>query len=99
MSANRWRASELETEDIFELPGRHVLSLIDPSLTGGLLSYANAAQTAPTSQGTATSNPLFGQGLSSATSAAQSAQSAPNGGTVQNVASQNSTGLANTSGL
>ena len=90
---------QLENQEVFELPARAVLSLIDPSLTGGLLSYASATQSAPTTQGSAASNPLFGQGLSTVTSATQTAHTAPNGGTVQNVGSPSSTGLANTTGL
>jgi hypothetical protein len=90
--------SELENQEVFELPPRPVLSLIDPSLTNGLLSYANASQSTPTTQGSTTSNPLFGHGLSTVTSAAQTAHTAPNGGTIQN-GSPSSTGLANTSGL
>lgn len=89
---------EVDLDDVLELPGRQVLSLIDPSLTNGLTSYANAAQAAPTTQGTATSSPLYSQGLLAATGAAQTAHTAPTGSTVQNLNSANSTGLANTSG-
>jgi hypothetical protein len=92
------RRNQLESEDVFELPGRHVLTLIDPSLTGGLLSYANAAQSAPTTQGGATSSPLYTQGLSAVSGAAQTAHTAQSGGTVQNFNSSNSSGLATTSG-
>jgi hypothetical protein len=89
---------DFDLDGFFELPERQVLSLIDPSLTNGLLSYANAAQTAPTTQGGVTSTPLYGQGLLTAAGAAQTAHSAPNGGTVQNLDSPNSSGLATTSG-
>jgi hypothetical protein len=78
---------DLELEATFELPARHVLSLVGPSLSDGLLSYANAAQTTPTSQGSATSSPLYGQALSTATGT-------PNGATVQNVDSPTSSGVA-----
>jgi hypothetical protein len=90
----RWLA-DLDAEDAFELPRREVLSLISPSLTDGVLSYANAVQNTPTSQGTtSTSDPLVGQGVSTVTSAAQNTPSAPNGATVQNLDSPNSTGIA-----
>src|SRR5205807_4959874 len=92
---------ELEPGEAFELPPRHVLSLISPTNTDGLMSYANAAQNTPTSQGTtgsnATSSPLYTQGLSAVTGAAQSAPSTPNGATVQNLDSPNSSGVATTS--
>ena len=92
---------DLEPDDAFELPPRHVLSLISPTITDGLVSYANAAQNTPTSQGTtgsnATSSPLYTQGLSAVTGAAQSAPSTPNGATVQNLDSPNSSGVATTS--
>jgi hypothetical protein len=87
-----------DAEDAFELPWREVMSLVGPSLPGGVLSFANAAQTAPTTQSPSTSdptsNPLFSQGLSTVTGAAQSTPSAPNGATVQNFASPNSSGIA-----
>jgi hypothetical protein len=93
---------DLDPGDALELPPRHVLSLISPTITDGLLSYANAAQNSPpTSQGVtgsnATSNPLFSQGLSTVNNAAQSAPSTPNGATVQNLNSPNSSGVATTS--
>jgi hypothetical protein len=86
----------IDAEEAFELPWRQVLSLISPSLTDGVLSYANAAQSnGPTSTGTtSTSNPLVSQGVSTVASAAQNAPSAPNGATVQNFDSPNSSGLA-----
>jgi hypothetical protein len=86
----------MDTENAFELPCREVLSLVGPSLADGVLSYANAAQTSgPTSQGTtSTSNPLVSQGVSTVTSAAQSTPTAPNGATVQNFDSPNSSGIA-----
>jgi hypothetical protein len=87
--------ADLYAEDAFELPRREVLSLISPSLTDGVLSYANAVQNTPTSQGTtSTSNPLVGQGVSTVTSAAQNTPSAPNGATVQNLDSPSSSGIA-----
>ena len=81
-------------EAMFELPPRHVLSLVGPSLSDGLLSYANASQTAPTTQGSATSSPLFTQGMSTVNGAAQAAPGTPNGATVQNVDSPTSSGVA-----
>lgn len=84
----------VDTEDAFELPWREVMSLVGPSLPDGVLSFANAAQNAPTTQGSATSNPLFSQGLSTVTGAAQNAPTAPNGATVQNFDSPNSSGIA-----
>src|SRR4051812_2318546 len=89
-------SAELDAQDAFELPRREVLSLIGPSLADGVLSYANAAQSnGPTSQGsTSTSNPLVSQGVSTVTSAAQTTPSAPNGATVQNLDSPNSSGIA-----
>jgi hypothetical protein len=86
----------VDAEEAFELPWRQVLSLISPSLTDGVLSYANAAQSnGPTSQGTtSTSNPLVSQGVSTVTSAAQNTPSVPNGATVQNFDSPNSAGIA-----
>ena len=65
---------DFELEAIFELPSRHVLSLVGPSLSDGLLSYANASQTAPTTQGSATSSPLYTQGLSTVAGTAQAAR-------------------------
>lgn len=85
-----------EPGDVFELPARLVLSLVDPTVGSGLLSYANAAQNAPVSQGSATSSPLYTQGLSTVTGAAQTAPTATNGATVQNVNSPNSFGSATT---
>jgi hypothetical protein len=96
MTEAQTHPSELEMEDTFELPPRHVLSLISPTLTDGVLSYANAAQTTPTTQGSATSSPLYTQGLSTVTGAAQSAPTAPNGATVQNLDSPTSSGIATT---
>ena len=87
--------ADLDSEGAFELPRREVLSLISPSLTDGVLSYANAVQNTPTSQGTtSTSNPPVGQGVSTVTSAAQNTPSVPNGATVQNLDSPNSSGIA-----
>ena len=86
----------LDAEEAFELPGRHVLSLISPSLTDGVLSYANATQATPVTQGSATSNPLVSQGVSTVTGAANSTPSAPNGATVQNLDSPTSSGFAST---
>jgi hypothetical protein len=88
--------ADMDTENAFELPCREVLSLVGPSLADGVLSYANAAQTnGPMSQGTtSTSNPLVSQGVSTVTSAAQSTPTAPNGATVQNFDSPNSSGIA-----
>jgi hypothetical protein len=84
--------------DTFELPDREVLSLIGAPMADGILSYAEATQSAPTTQTASTaSNPLFGQGLTTVTDAAQNAPSAPGGATVQNVNSPNSTGIASTS--
>lgn len=88
--------SEVDAE-AFELPDRHLLTLIDPSIANGLLSYANASQTSPTTQGSATSSPLYSQGLSAASGAAQSAHGAPNGPTIQNLNSPSSSGTATTS--
>jgi hypothetical protein len=90
------RQPEFDKQHALELPGRYALSLIDPSLTNGLMSYANAAQTTPTTQGGATSSPLFTNGLSAVGSAAQGAQSTPSGSTVQNLNSVNSSGIATT---
>ena|SRR5215216_1210915 len=87
-----------DSADVFELPGRHVLSLISPDLTNGMLSYANASQSAPTTQGNATSSPLYTQGLSTVGGLAQAAPGTPAGPTVQNVDSAGSTGTATTSG-
>lgn len=88
-------SSRADTEDAFELPSREVLSLVGPSLSNGVLSFANATQNTPTSQGTtSTSNPLVSQGVSTVTSAAQTTPSAPNGATVQNFDSPNSSGIA-----
>jgi hypothetical protein len=87
-------STRADAEDAFELPWREVMSLVGPSLTDGVLSFANAAQNAPTTQGPATSNPLFSQGVSTVTSAAQNTPSAPNGATVQNLDSPNSSGIA-----
>jgi hypothetical protein len=89
---------EIDPGEAFELPGRHVLSLINPALTDGVLAYANAAQSTPTTQDSATSSPLYAQGLTTVTSAAQAAPSAPNGASVQNVDSPTSSGTATTSG-
>ena len=88
--------ADMDTENAFELPCREVLSLVGPSLADGVLSYASAAQSnGATSQGTtSTSNPLVPQGVSTVTSAAQNTPAAPNGATVQNLDSPNSSGIA-----
>jgi hypothetical protein len=90
----RWLA-EPDAEEAFELPHREVLSLISPSLADGVLSYASAVQNTPTGQATtSTSNPPVGEGVSTVTSAAQNTPSVPNGATVQNLDSPNSSGIA-----
>ena len=89
---------DLEPEGAFELPERHVLSLISPTLSDGVLSYANAAQTTPTADGSAKSGLLYSQSLSAVSSAAQAAPSTPNGATVENLDSPTSSGIATTSG-
>ena len=85
---------DFELEAMFEHPPRHVLSLVGPSLSDGLLSYANASQAAPTTQGGATSSPLYTQGLSTVAGTAQAAPGTPNGASVQNVDSPTSSGVA-----
>ncbi len=40
-----WAPGELETQEVFELPDREVLTLVDPSLTNGALSYLSGLPT------------------------------------------------------
>ncbi len=80
---------------VFSHTGRRTLLRLRRN---GVLSYANAAQTTPTTQGSATSSPLYSQGLSTVTGAAQAAPTVPNGARVQNLGSPNSSGIATTSG-
>ena len=98
----------LDAEHLAELPARHALSpLVDPSLTGGLMTYAGGGL--PTSPDTGTTTPTTvdptaapttasvpTQSIASAVEAAQSAGAQGDGATAQNVNSPNSSAFAST---
>lgn len=84
-------ARELSRHAVVELPPRFALSLVDPS---SFLSYANATQTAPVSQGTTSTDPLLGSAMGKLSDASAAAASSPAGATAQNVDSPGSTSFA-----
>jgi hypothetical protein len=85
-----YRFDRLDTEMVTELVDREALTLVDGTLGDSALSFANAAQTTPIDQQTATSNALFSQGVGSVSDAAENASTQQNEATAQNVLSPGS---------
>jgi hypothetical protein len=78
-------------EHVARLPVRRLLSVVDPSLTNGLLAYTNGGSS-PTDL-TAT-NPVPGGLLNSAVQSAQNSSAQQNGASVQNIDSPGALGYA-----
>jgi hypothetical protein len=91
---NNAKPTRLLDEHVSALPPRQVLSLVDPSLTSGLLTYADGAQATPTDLSAA--GPVPTSAINSAVQSAQSSSAQQNGAVVQNVDSPSSSGYANT---
>ncbi len=66
-------AGELEAQEVWDLPTREVLTLIDPSLTGGALSYLGGLPQAPAGSPSPSPAPSGGMPDPRAASAAHNA--------------------------
>jgi hypothetical protein len=86
-------AAELAAQEAVELPGREAMSLVNPSLTQGLLAYADQVN-ASKSAGTAPPSPPNALSLVNANAIRGDASQAPNDAVAQNVESPNATSLA-----